>query len=316
MEDEKPKISWEEAKKMLEAEYPHGVDLVYVSYDDKLNEEQLQEVLEKGFIEDWQWTDDCSYEAIDQMEKELFKDYDISVIQNSISDWCYEHDTSNPLKDLLNHNNDIVFYYRLGHEVSGYDGNDFKGDMKLMKSLFKPKDAEAVKTLEKMVKEAGYGGEVVIMFKMDGSDLLLMHNSSFKYLTFTDPTVAIMDRMNGSGSFEQVMGTFQLPGIASRLRMDETAPGYALISDVYDCNSSAVEGSMNWSNKRKGHLLKVDGEDGISDFERKEAEYDKVFKEGKCSHGDINMKRHRDVQYINQYPCGSHCMDCKMFWID
>ena len=43
---------------------------------------------------------------------------------------------------------------------------------------------------------------------------------------------------------------------------------------------------------------------------------DRVYASGGCTAGDMNMLRHRDVYYINNYPCGNKCPHCGTFWID
>ena len=32
--------------------------------------------------------------------------------------------------------------------------------------------------------------------------------------------------------------------------------------------------------------------------------------------GDMNISRHKETPYRNDYPCGSRCEDCGTFWID
>jgi hypothetical protein len=44
--------------------------------------------------------------------------------------------------------------------------------------------------------------------------------------------------------------------------------------------------------------------------------YDETFKNGKCTFGDTDFNRHRNVSYINDYPCGHKCPHCGTFWID
>lgn len=40
---------------------------------------------------------------------------------------------------------------------------------------------------------------------------------------------------------------------------------------------------------------------------RKEALYEKAFREGGCTFGDMNYRRHRDTFYINTFLCGNKC---------
>ena len=54
----------------------------------------------------------------------------------------------------------------------------------------------------------------------------------------------------------------------------------------------------------------------MTEHQRQEAEYVKTFRKGGCTAGDINISRHRDVYYINDYPCGHKCPHCGTFWVD
>lgn len=48
----------------------------------------------------------------------------------------------------------------------------------------------------------------------------------------------------------------------------------------------------------------------------KQDNYDKFYKSGSCSFGDMDITRHKNVKYINDYPCGNKCPSCGTFWID
>jgi hypothetical protein len=45
-------------------------------------------------------------------------------------------------------------------------------------------------------------------------------------------------------------------------------------------------------------------------------EYTLIFSQGKCTFGDMDINRHRDTFYINDFPCGTKCPHCGTFWID
>ena len=54
----------------------------------------------------------------------------------------------------------------------------------------------------------------------------------------------------------------------------------------------------------------------MSEHQKQEALYEKRFREGGCTLGDMNHKRHRNTYYINSFPCGTKCPHCGTFWID
>lgn len=66
-----------------------------------------------------------------------------------------------------------------------------------------------------------------------------------------------------------------------------------------------------WHDKRSAHIQK------LLDKEReRQQKYNDTFKAGKCTFGDRDMNRHRDIQYSNVFPCGWHCPHCGMTWVD
>lgn len=48
----------------------------------------------------------------------------------------------------------------------------------------------------------------------------------------------------------------------------------------------------------------------------REKSYIETYKNGSCTHGDMDINRHRDVYYRNDFPCGNKCPNCGTFWID
>ena len=54
----------------------------------------------------------------------------------------------------------------------------------------------------------------------------------------------------------------------------------------------------------------------MSEHQKQEALYEKRFREGGCTLGDMNHKRHKNTYYINSFPCGTKCPHCGTFWID
>ena len=73
---------------------------------------------------------------------------------------------------------------------------------------------------------------------------------------------------------------------------------YGCFQDLDDCSRGVLKESKNVARMKR------------------EAELNKVFREGGCTRGDMDMSRHRDVTYVNEIPCGWHCPHCGTFWID
>lgn len=317
--DEK-KITWEVAKAMLEKEYPHGVDLVYIDYRDHLSDKMVAKIVETGFCEtadENDWMCDARYESMNTVCRELFEEYDIEDIEDDICDWFSEHDTSTPLKDLMSNTRPVLGYYKLGYEVDSSTYNDswLKEGMSMLKKVLGPNVyRENEKDLILMLQESYYGGDLVILFNVDASDF--QGELKDKYITFTDPVLCVMDRLNGSGYYERIKGTVQVPLCRDRLRVDSVAPGYG-IDSVFGGTRESYHSDYKMSSKRKGRLIKVDGEGGYSDAEKREMEYDRKWnEERKCTFGDMKISRHARTTYRNEYPCGSKCEECGTFWID
>jgi hypothetical protein len=76
------------------------------------------------------------------------------------------------------------------------------------------------------------------------------------------------------------------------------------------CSSTSFE--FGYKEPKKKIEMKSD----LADIQKKNEEYEKVFKAGGCSSGDMNITRHRKTTYINNYPCGTRCGQCGTFWID
>ena len=56
--------------------------------------------------------------------------------------------------------------------------------------------------------------------------------------------------------------------------------------------------------------------EALTQERERQQKYNDTFKAGKCTFGDRDMNRHRDIQYSNVFPCGWHCPHCGMTWVD
>ena len=308
---ELPKISLEDAIKRLDPQY----DLVYVDYRDQFSEKQLAEIVATGFcdsLDDNGWMGDQQWDSVHQIVDETFKDVDISDIEDALREEIWERDRSDVVKDLLRNTSEPVMYYDLDVEIDGYTEDLVKRAKQVAKALkLNYKNHEG--KFKTLVANASYGGKLVLMYRGD-VDLFYGEKDKPKYVVICNPEVCIMDRWNGSGHSMDGFGDFKVRFDRTRFKLDEEAPGYSFAGDV--CGMVVEVTGLREAKGSKGvigpKLPRV-----LSAKEKQEIEDEKRWNsEKKCRLGDMNPNRHANTKYINEYPCGTHCMDCKTFWVD
>lgn len=315
---DQPKLTKEEAINMLAKEYPKGVDLCYVQYDDKLNEEQAAEVVRTGFCDslfEGEWVSDMEYESIEQIKKELFGDFDIEDdVDDVIREWCWDHNTSDVLGDLVKHTHSPLMYYDLGLEITSWaeGGDKVEKSAKAIARKLKIDYVTHGQKLRDLVGNASYGGDLVLLFKADLS--YFYKDIHEKYVTIEGPQVCIMHRGNGSGDFTDLGISFKVRADRTRFKIDEEAPGYS-INDTFG-GIILGESNMKPTNDRTG-VIGPAIKRITPHKETREIEFERKWKEeGKCSFGDMHITRHKSTPYRNDYPCGNKCDECGTFWID
>jgi hypothetical protein len=165
-----------------------------------------------------------------------------------------------------------------------------------------------------MLQEASYGGQLVVYF-YDGADSLITDNEKdWESLSFTNPVIAIINTGNGSGGDARLEGhTFSMPFVRANLFIDKYFK-HNYVSAVCDMDQDWCEDS-----KAVFSLEPIQGRKPKSPLAAgalQDREYTKTYKMGKCTLGDRDITRHRDVYYINDFPCGNQCPHCGTFWID
>ena len=188
-----------------------------------------------------------------------------------------------------------------------------------------PKDLSD-ELIEEMVSEAGGGGELRIYFEASVDELISGAEENrlywtnedgkkdFKSMRFNgDVKIAIYNPNEGSGWETTIHLDRVFPFKRENLFVSET--------EKWDLESSF---GMCWDWLRgkdtpamlykscKGAIR----ESKTAERNKREAELTRIFRAGGCTHGDMDMSRHRDVHYVNEVPCGSHCPHCGTFWID
>jgi hypothetical protein len=308
----------------LEAEYPRGLDLYYVDYRDSLddNPKIMMQLVRDGYSEklDESMLDyDNSY-TFDEIEKNYLASLeDVDEISDDlreyIRDWCYEHDTSDYQKDLLRNTGAQLFFIDTGVEV--YENNK---NLSAIIKKFGKQDERKISAIKWLGNEQMYHSTIAFYFHADPSDIIdALHRQEGDYIAIDGAMIANVTRGNGS-NWVHDDNIFQLvipkkAFIANVYKDDEAGTGYGWHSICGDWNRDECRVTSQTTKTIKGYSY-IEGETSLTTI--KEQEYTKTWDSGrgKCTLGDMNITRHKTTEYINEYPCGTHCKECGNFWID
>jgi len=328
---------------------PDYVCLYYVDYRDNLEDRSnaglLQKCIEKNSLQPldeaiYDWWDCPTEEYMDAIYKAMKAD-DLEELyyanEEEIRDWLYENDKSTPVEDLLRNTGGITFFYSLGMEVDGWHRGDFfcnpyRGESEAMaayrvsRKLGIRKGTKDYELIEEMVSEAGGGGELRIYFETSVDELISGAEENRLYWTNEDGKkdfksmrfmgnvkIAIYNPNEGSGWETTIYLDKVFPFKRENLFVSET--------EKWDIESSfGMCGDWLRDKDTPAMLYKsckgAIRESKTAERNKREAELTRIFRAGGCTHGDMDMSRHRDVHYVNEVPCGSHCPHCGTFWID
>tara|TARA_R110000796_G_scaffold13560_5_gene43792 strand:- start:6883 stop:7866 length:984 start_codon:yes stop_codon:yes gene_type:complete len=318
---------------------PEETTLMYVDQGSSFDgyEKLLQEAISKrdmeciyNKIDEWFFEQgvDNMYSYIDKIKADLYSNYNLEsdevnelmdLHEDSVIDKIFSNCTDTTLEDLIRNTSKIVASYDTGHRVptssmywNNYEmqkqKNSIKEFLEVGKSQYKYN-----KDIIELMREATYGGNLVIYFNLDLSIFLNNSIKDINSIEFTSPNCGIVNHYNGSGSDLFLQDhVFKLPFNISNIFL-EKAVKYNWTYDIAGL-------SENWAEDTKYTLLKEKhGEVIISDTNDlvlQEEKYNNTFKKGLCTFNDIDMNRHRETKYSNNYPCGHTCTKCGTFWID
>lgn len=314
-------------------------DLIYIDYreslDDHLTAVQTAIQTQDKFsidesLELWEWYIESRDDAVDYAVKELreslesdfdfeedeldyFMEDNIDEIRMAIED----RDVSNPLDDLLRNTSESPIFFDLGVDVEDttfMDDNDFRNLLKEVKKALKIKlsDRTFDSRLTMMLYQASYGGRLVVYFTESFENLMDLKGAN--RITFENPMVAVIDTFNGSGDNTDLDGhKFTVPFDPTNLFIDKTIK--------YNYSFAVCGMSSNWCDSTRVSFSKTNRTRKASpsslhaELDR-EKQLNEVYKAGGCTFGDIDIRRHRNTVYINDFPCGTRCRTCGTFWID
>lgn len=315
---------------------PATTSLFYVDYREDLDgHEDLQEqCIRKNNLEaireaafDWYAEQERKNltEELDQIEKKMSEDgryEEFKEHAEEISDLIYERNDADPTERLIRNTAATSLFYSLGIEIEDYDTysshtrekSEAMSCDKIRRAL-KLKKGQFDDEILELVQNASYGGELRIYFNAVFNKLLSDDpENDFKSIRFHgDVVVAIADSRNGSGYHVELPLDITFPFKRDNLYVDSQIH-YSYADEICGMENSWCD-CTGWSVSMNPYNGTIPSST-MSAHKEKEKLYRKTFREGKCTFGDVNYNRHRDITYINDFPCGNKCPHCGTFWID
>jgi hypothetical protein len=323
-----------EIKKYL----PIGVYLYYVDYDDDLCHSYniVQECVENNNLDAiseavFDWFDNPTGYYLDNIRREMQKDNCESLFDENIdqiTEYLYDNDCSTPVEDLLNNTGKMVFYYDLAVDCDHGWHSDFlcspwqndtipQTAYKIRRRLGIAKGSKAAEQIRSILLNSHYGGYLRIYFKAHLKDLICEGTNDFDLVKIKGKVaLAVYNPHEGSGDYELVDIDCELPFQRENLALSKT-DRYSIEECFGMSNDWCNEGTQPiFTKSPKQRKVKLKYKSPAYEMRQQEKKYEETFKAGGCTLGDTNIKRHRDVYYRNELPCGLKCPHCGQFWID
>lgn len=319
-------------------------DLYYVDRWDDLSYLSSDQWLE--LIRDWylsedvtmNWDSDFTW-IVRQAEEAIAESFDLTEdVHDEIVDLIYEHCSNDPMKQLLHNTNAQNIVHVLGdlddvelpnevedsEDYGEYDLYTFRAGILLgrtledMIAMFKSDEDWSNSEWRKyysIYNEAFGYTKLCVAYKMDADDIPNIHTSfsNGDKVKLRNWDVGIINNSEWSGWMDtnkflvDPVFTFDI----NQCYHDKSMGRYAYYDDV--CWGEAEHGQIVAIERIAVPLVT---EDPLAHTRALEAEYELAYKNWWCTFGDTKYNRHRNSKYINEYPCGTHCMDCWQFWID
>lgn len=322
---------------------PKHISLTYVDRNDNLDNrfDELQTCLSQGsfehincLVDEWYWEqiEDNKRLIFSELKTSLIDKYDIKKkkakklvkkFKEEITNAIYDNWNDDTLECLLNNTSDMIMHYETGYEMKSeswkWTDKEVKAErikikkhLAIPKSYTKPNDA-----IEMMIRQATYGGSLLIYFNIKNSFIDFVRELEVaKTIVFKNYMFGIVDYFNGSGdvmseSISKYPATFEL--VRENIFFEQSIKYNWTYSIAGMCRDWADNTDVKFKQEESKNKVELSAQ---ASRQIQEEEYNKTFKRGACTHMDMDIKRHRNVTYINNYPCGNKCTDCGTFWID
>lgn len=266
-------------------------------------------------LSDWEGETSAYYARgyLDNIEKKMCEDgleEEYKKHEEDIRDLLYDRDESDMIWELISRGEDD-FFYSLGMDVPYKPWIDGHVAYNIRRKLKLPNEEKYTKAIQELVDNCYCGGELRIYFSANITDMISRKKFDFRSIEFSGTVaVGIVNSTEGSGYMVDIwMDKLVFPFKRENLFLDR-AVNYSW-NEI--CGGMTYDTKVELSYKGTKGILKESGSLGMMQMDR---QYEKTFKEGKCTFGDMNMRRHRDVEYDNSFPAGNRCPHCGTFWID
>lgn len=313
---EKSSFTSEMTQKIIEYIRKNPIEM-YWDYRDRFSIEQRQRILqsEDGFDELEQEIFENSSEYIwelqeqftEQIAQEFFPEEEINKdLLEEIEKTFQEEYIIDPKMEEIIRKDDDIFFYDTGISITP----DKEGLEKLIKVVGEEHENKA----KELINDLFYEGSLCIAFKANVLDF--RETEEYKFIHFRNAHLVIPDHSQGSGWDVSFPGlTLTLPFIKGNLYLD-CAVKYSYTDDVCGLDWNWCEDTEFDLFKRTTTIVTPIGESFIQEYLEREEKLNETFRNGGCTPGDMRYDRHRDIYYLNEFPCGSHCPHCGTFWID
>lgn len=306
-------------KDFLEESY----DLSYVYNNDTLDgyAKELEECIHKGvlyplyennFLSEWEndiecWTmNQYKDEIKEEMESEgMGEEYEEH--EEEIMEWIMDHNEKSSIYEALKNTGEMTMFYTLNENI--YVENGEIETERIIRILGVKEENKG--NVESLMGNAMYDGDLRIYFNARPIDIIEAEGKSIRFHGTVH--VGIINTFVGGGDVEEIELDVTLPFERENIYLDVKEKwGWREISGAYD----------GWAKETEYEILDEESEVDIevNEEQKRKTEWEEKcerrFEEGRCTFGDMDIRRHRDVVYINEYPCGNRCPHCGTFWID
>lgn len=312
----------EELKSLL----PKETYLIHVDYNDSFDEqlELLETAIQLGNCDEIyekidEWCNESESESISNYVDNLnLTEEELEEYDDQLRDEVCGRNQSDVLADLLKNTSSQTMFYDTSYDVPSeswsWDEKRLGKEINEVKKVLKIKlnDYTWDEEIKEMILEASYGGDLVIYFYSKVDDYITSKHHSL--INFENAYIAVINTHNGSGGSTHLENSkFSFPYNRKNLFLCGTFKySYTFsVCGMYDdwCKDTSVE----LSTKTTRRTIKVSD---LSSYKDQENKYNITFKAGGCTFGDMDINRHKNTPYTNDFPAGNRCTNCGTFWID
>lgn len=309
-------------KDFLEESY----DLSWVDNNDTLDgyAKELEECIHKGALYPLyennylsEWENDAEHWSMDWYKKKIKEEMESEGMgeeyeahENDIAEWMMEHNEKSSIYEALKNTGEMTMFYTLNESVCVEDEEMEEMQTERIIHLLGVKEGNR-RNVKSLLENAMYDGDLRIYFNARPIDIIEAEGKSIRFHGTVH--VGIINTFVGGGDVEEIELDVTLPFERENIYLDKKEKwGWMEISGEYD----------GWAEGTEYEILDEESTTNIevNEEQKRKTEWEEKcerrFREGKCTFGDMDMRRHRDVVYINEYPCGNKCTHCGTFWID